>query len=167
MCSVFFGYTYTKTKRGGVPNPTHGFISYNLTGFNCMKAAWIRDLCKVTSADFICIQEHFKKSSSVNSLFKEQFPEYAPFIIPAYRDKCQDSGRAIGGLAELSKRKYNVNHTQLSSKSFRVQAQLLSFPSTWLLWVNTYFPNDPLTIQFNDEELLEVLIELEDIFERN
>ena len=96
------------------------FISYNSTGCDTAKTSWIRDLCHVTSADYVCLQEHFKKNSTVNKFFKEQFPDYAPFITPAHREKFHDSGRAMGGLAQLSSSKYKVKHKQLSCKSFRI-----------------------------------------------
>ena len=55
--------------------PTANFMSYNSTGINTIKADWIRDLYKVTNIDFISIQEHFKKTKTVDKFFKDQFPD--------------------------------------------------------------------------------------------
>ena len=139
--------------------PTVNFLSYNSTGMDTVKSAWINDLCKVTCTDFCAIQEHFKKS--VTSFFKEKFSHHNSYVIPASRNKDQDSGRPKGGLAQLSKKKLQVKIVRIPTKLFRVQAQVIHFPNTRLLWINTYMPTDPQTIQFNDEELNEVLREVE------
>ena len=131
--------------------PTVNFLSYNSTGMNSMKSAWIRDLCKVTSTDFCAVQEHFRKT--VNSFFKEQFSYYSGYVIPAVRNRDQDSGRAKGGLAQLSSKKLKIKIVRIPTKLFRVQAQVIHFPSTRLLWINSYLPTDPQTIQFDSDEL--------------
>ena len=67
---------HTTLARGAtMATPTVNFISYNSTGINSIKTSWIRDLCKVTNANFLGIQEHFKSSKSVDKFFKEQFPD--------------------------------------------------------------------------------------------
>ena len=60
--------------------PTVNFVSYNSTGMNSMKASWIRDFCKLTKIDYLSIQEHFKKTKSVDNFFKEQFNEYSSYV---------------------------------------------------------------------------------------
>ena len=35
------------------------------------------------------------------------------------------------------------------------------------MWINTYMPNDPMTVRFDDNELFDVLLEIEDILDRN
>ena len=47
----------------------------------------------------------------------------------------------------------------------RIQAQILNFDPSRLLWINSYLPNDPLTVEFDEEELLEVLTEIEQILD--
>ena len=153
------------TEGGHLATPMVKFISYNSTGLDTVKSAWTRDLCKLTKTDYLSIQEHFMKNKSVNTYFKKQFPDYSAYVIPGFREKCQDVGRPKGGIAQLSSKRYNVKQTRLPNKTFRVQAQVLHFPTTKLLWLNTYFPNDPMTIQFNDDDLLAVLKEIEDILD--
>ena len=41
-------------------SPTVNFIGYNSTGIDKQKCAWIRDLCDLTDASYLAIQEHFK-----------------------------------------------------------------------------------------------------------
>ena len=87
------------------------------------------------------------------------------YVIPAYRDQCQDSGRPKGGLAQLTSKRLQVKSQRISTKNFRIQAQVLHFPTTKLLWINSYLPNDPQTINFDDHELLETLAEIENIMD--
>jgi hypothetical protein len=141
------------------------FLSYNSTGLDTVKSAWTRELCKLTNTSYLSIHEHFMKNKTVDKYFRNQFPDYSPFVIPGFREQCQDSGRPKGGLAQLSSKFINVKQQRVPNKTFRVQAQVLHFPTKKLLWINTYFPNDPRTIQFNDEELLAVLKEVEDILD--
>ena len=108
----------------------------------------------MTNIDFCSIQEHFKKNKG--SFFKDNFNNFDTSFTPAYREKERDSGRAKGGLAQLSSTKYKVKTVKIPTKNFRLQAQILHFPNTVLLWINSYLPTDPLTVRFNDEELAEL-----------
>ena len=126
-----------------------------------MKASWIRDFCKLTKIDYLSIQEHFKKTKSVDNFFKEQFNEYTSYVIPAYRDQCQDSGRPKGGLAQLTSKMLQVKSQRISTKNFRIQAHILQFPTTNLLWINSYLPTDPQSINYDDFELMEALTGVE------
>ena len=85
------------------------------------------------------------------------------YFIPAFREKERDSGRAKGGLAQLSSLNYKVKTVRVPTKNFRLQAQALHFPDSVLLWINANFPTDPLTVRYNDEELIGVLSKVEDI----
>ena len=69
--------------------PTVNFISYNSTGLNTVKSSWIRDLVKVTNSNFVAVQEHFKKTKSVDTFFREQFSDYYSYVIPAVREQNQ------------------------------------------------------------------------------
>ena len=41
------------------------------------------------------------------------------------------------------------------------------FPNTRLLWINSYLPNDPLTVQFDERELHETLREIENVLDKS
>ena len=139
-------------------------MSYNSTGFNSIKTAWIRDLCKLASIDYCSIQEHFMSTKTVDKYIKNQLPDYFPYFVPAFIPPTQDCGRAKWGLAQLS---LKISNTRIKTSRFRVQAQILEFPTTRLLWINTYFPNDPMTLILDDKELIEVLGEIENILDSN
>ena len=105
--------------------PAVTFLSYNSTGLDTVKTAWTRDLCKMTNADYLTVQEHFKKNKLVDKYFTEQFPDYSPYVIPAYRENTQDSGRPKGGIAQLSKKSIKVKNERVGTKSFWIHAQVL------------------------------------------
>ena len=162
--------------RGYIPNhstnmglatamPTANFLSYNLTGLKETKIKWINDLILTTEASFVGIQEHFRKSKTTEDLFKKSFPTNQSHIKPGHRAPGQDSGRPKGGLAQLVKKSLNIKVSSLNIDNFRVQAQVLQFPSSKLLWLNVYFPTDPLTVNFDDDELLKVLIDIEKVMD--
>ena len=139
-------------------------LSYNSTGFNSVKAQWIRDLMDTTGASLLGLQEHFKNTQSLQKLFKKEFPKCDSVVVPAYREEGRESGRAKGGLAQIVDESLNgVKRQKLQVESWRIQAQILHFGTWKLLWVNVYFPTDPKVLNFNEEELLVVQGQLEAI----
>ena len=96
-----------------------------------------------------------------SKLFSDTFDLFNTHVIPAYRPKLQVSGRAKGGLAQMCLKNVDILKDRLLTNNWRIQAQVLKFPKSRLLWINTYLPTDPLTVQFDDSELLEVLHEVE------
>ena len=120
------------------------FLSYNSTGMNPVKSQWIQDLMKTCKISFCGLQEHFKKIKTLNQYFKNEFREYESAVIPAHREEGRDTGRAQGGLAQLSLKSLGgVKKEKIVTGGWRVQAQILHFGSWKLLWVNVYFPTDP------------------------
>ena len=47
----------------------------------------------------------------------------------------------------------------------RIQACLIKFPRSHILWVNSYFPTDPQEANFDDSELREVLAAIRGVIE--
>ena len=140
------------------------FMSYNSTGINSVKCQWICDVCDDYEVDYLCIQEHFKKTKTIDKFFRENFPKFNSFVIPGYRAPGQDTGRCKAGLAQLSSKSYSVKKERVTTNGFRIQAQLLSMPTCKILWLNTYMPTDPLRINdYDDSDLREVLVEVEAI----
>ena len=144
---------------------TLNFMSYNSTGLDTVKADWIKDLINTCDIDLLQIQEHFKSTKSVDTFFKKQFSNNDSYVIPAHREAFQDSGRAKGGLAELSAKHLNIKKERIKTKSWRLQAQILHIENYRLMWINCYFPTDPQTIQYNEAELFLVLTEIENILD--
>ena len=67
-------------------------------------------------------------------------------------------------MAQLSLKNLAIKKDRVVTRNFRVQAQVLNMASGKLLWMNTYMPTDPQTIdKFDDTELLELLMEVETI----
>ena len=141
------------------------FLSYNSTGMNTLKTKWICDLINVTDASYIQIQEHLKRNKAIEKYFIDQFPDHNSFINPGHRDKYQDQGRPMGGLAQLSRSNLDVKTNRVKCDNFRVQAQVLTFAKVKLLWINAYMPTDPQLINYDETELLTILHEIEKIIE--
>ena len=142
-------------------------MSYNSTGLDTVKTDWIRELIKTCNIDFFQLQEHFKITKSLDSFFRREFPSNDSFVIPGYREPFQDAGRAKGGLAQLSNKSLDIKKERISTKSWRIQAQILHLDDYKIIWLNCYFPTDPQTLQYNDEELTVVLEEIENILDNN
>ena len=64
-------------------------------------------------------------------------------------------------------KKLNIKKEKITSKSWRIQAQVLHIHDYKLVWLNCYFPTDPQTLQYDDSELLGVLGEIEYILDNN
>ena len=142
---------------------TANFLSYNSTGISKDKCDFISDICDKNDVQFISIQEHFKISKTLDKFFCKEFKEDNTYPLPAFRPLCQDSSRPKAGLAQLSKKSLNISKRRINTSSFRIQAQAVKFPSCEILWINTYFPTDPLTINFDHDELMAVLQEVEKV----
>ena len=143
--------------------PTVNFMIYNPTGLDKVKAKWTRELAATLNIDFISIQEHMKKN--VGNFFHNQFPGFTNSIVPGVRAPEQDSGRPMGGLAQLMNIKHNIKVSRVATKCFRVQAQILKLQKVSILWINSYSPTDPQTVNFDETELLELFGEVEKIMD--
>ena len=104
------GLTPTIQQQGLVimATPTVNFLSYNSTGIAAAKCQFIQDICDNHNIAYLSIQEHFKWSKVTSKYFIEKFDKYNSYVIPAYRPKSQDSGRAKAGLAQLSLKTVDV-----------------------------------------------------------
>ena len=144
------------------------FMSWNSTGFNNVKSDWLKNIIDEKHVDFCSIQEHFKTASKSDKFFQNNFKNFQSYVIPGSRPPGQDSGRASGGLAQLTRKEIGIKKDRLQSKNYRIQAQVLNLPGGRLLWLNTYFPTDPqLAGSYDDTDLQEVLAELESILTNN
>ena len=68
-------------------------------------------------------------------------------------------------MAQLVNKSRGIKTERIPCKNARLQAQILVFPTRRLLWINSYFPNDPLTINYDDQELIDTLLEIENILD--
>ena len=140
------------------------FMSYNSTGMSTVKCQWINEICDENNLYYLSIQEHFKCTKSTDKFFRENYRDYYSYVIPGFRPPGQDNGRARAGLAHLSRKSLAVKKDRVVTYSYRIQAQVLNFPSSRILWINTYMPTDPQRVgQYDTSELMEVLKEVENI----
>ena len=84
-----------------------------------------------------------------------------------YRPSEQDSGRPKDGLAQLSRKELDVRKDRVATNNFRIQSQILNFPTFRIMWMNAYLPTEPHTVNFDDSELMEVLCEITNIIEKS
>ena len=140
-------------------------LSYNSTGLNEAKIKWISDLIKATDASFVGIQEHFRKNNTTEDLFVQNFPGNKCYIVPGHREEGQTRGRPKGGLAQLVNNKLDLKVNLVNSDNFRIQAKVIKFPASRILWLNVYFPTDPLTVDFDETDLMKVLSDIENIMD--
>ena len=145
--------------------PSVTFLSYNSTGLGEVKCDWLNSLAETVNANYISIQEHFRKSKTIEKYFADEFPRFNSYVIPGYREKGQDRGRPKAGLAQLSYKCLEVKKDRVMTNSYQLQAQILCFETSRLLWINSYLPTDPNTVNFDERELLEVLTEIEHILD--
>ena len=143
------------------------FMSWNSTGFNTVKSEWFNDILNEKNVMFCSTQEHFKTAQNGDKFFKANFRNFSRYVVPAVRPIGQDSGRASGGLAQLTRDVVGVKKERVKTQNYRLQAQILNLPGGRLLWLNTYFPTDPQLVgYYDDAELQVVLAELELILAR-
>ena len=121
----------------------------------------------MTDASFIQLQEHFKKNKTLDRFFNEEFPKHNSYAIPGHRDKNQDQGRPMGGLAQLCRSSLNIRKNRIKCENFRIQAQVLNFPTVSILWINAYMPTDTQIINYDETDLLKILGDVEEIIENN
>ena len=143
------------------------FMSYNMTGADTVKCQWVRDLANEFKVDNCALQEHFKTVKSTEQWFRKQYGNFHTYVVPAYRMPGVDSGRGIGGMVQLALRSTAVPRARLATQSRRLQAQLLTFPTCKVLWVNGYLPCDPQVQTFDDTELVATLAEVEGLITTN
>ena len=76
----------------------------------------------------------------------------------------QDSGRAMGGLAQLSAKDLSMRMEHVNTSHWRLQI-LHCAGGQRILWLNAYFPTDPRVQNYDNSELLQVLNEIEKVME--
>ena len=131
-------------------------ISYNSRGFSKFKGNYINLLSSSLDIDIICLQEHMRLRENVVNV-QNELASYSSTFVPAVKSNNSiSSGRPSGGLGILWKHSLDklVNIIRKNNDNSRVHA--ITFDSRFLI-VNTYFPIDPKTDNFDDFELLKTL----------
>ena len=145
--------------------------SFNSTGFGIAVQEYIETL--LLFSDILCVQEHFlldakdKKYSNTNKL-RKRYNNCDMFIVPAHKDNNQVSkGRGKGGLATIWSKKLTKYVSKIQSNNYRLQATKFNFPNGPILVINTYFPCDPRTLNFDDRELMTLLTDIQNIIQQS
>ena len=89
------------------------------------------------------------------------------YIVPAFKDNLQvKKGRGKGGLATLWDKSLTKDVHRVSCLNYRLQATRFDFPFGRLLLLNTYFPCDPQSVNFDETELLSLLADMKRILQQ-
>ena len=146
------------------------FLSYNSTGFNLQRAEFLTDLITILGRDrcLISLQEHFLMSRSLKKI-EESLPDnLCIYSVAAFKEFDIRRGRGKGGLSMIWPKRLDKYITRLPIKtSKRVQACMLNLPGCRILWLNTYFPTDPQTQNFDDTDLRETIAAIKAILDNN
>ena len=163
-----YGYSWRFPRSTVTPYASQNNLcitSFNSTGFGLAAQKYIETL--LLFSNILCLQEHFlldakdKKSSNTDKL-RNKFKNHDMFIVPAHKDNNQVTrGRGKGGLATIWDRKLTNYVSKVKTENFRLQATKFNLPSGPLLIINTYFPCDPRTDNFDDRELLTLLSDIQ------
>ena len=144
-------------------------ISYNSRGFSSEK----QDFCQLLTSKtvvgnnlpILCNQENFVlrgNSYKINQALKG----YHCIINPAIKET-HDKGRARNGMFIAVPDCMKSRDNNVSPGFWRVQAITIKSSSSTLLLINTYFPNDPRTANFDDSELMETFAHIKRVIETN
>ena len=140
--------------------------SYNSGGMGIDRQNFIKTL--TLFSDILCVQEHFlldsgdRKHSNTQKLRKYFGDTHDMSIKPAYKNNANVTrGRGSGGLVTMWKKCYTKYVTSIKSEHPRILATKFNFPSADILLFNLYFMVDPQINNFNENELMLLLAEIE------
>ena len=141
--------------------------SYNSTGTGLGTLEYMETL--LLFSDILCVQEHFlldskdRKHSNTTKL-RNKFKNHDMFIVPASKGNNQVSrGRGKGGLATIWNKSLTKYVKKIKCENYRIQATEFNLPQGPIVLINTYFPCDPRTSNFDDTELMTTLTTIQNI----
>ena len=145
------------------------FLSYNSRGFSDQK----QNFCKLLLDEnivgnhlaILCNQENFLLRSSSYKI-NRTFPSHHCFINPAIKTS-HDKGRARNGMFIAVPTCMINTVTDVSPGHWRIQALTITSSSSTTLLINSYFPVDPKTNNFDELELNETLQVINCVLEEN
>ena len=132
-------------------------LSYNPTGWSKPKIDLIKLILISHSIQICAIQEHFQLENNLYRL--NSFENYEVFSVGATKkNNVVNRGRPSGGLSLIYHQNLGKYATPMTVPgSSRVQGLKLNFEQCPFLIINTYFPNDPRTVDFDDSVLVQTL----------
>ena len=141
-------------------------FSYNSRGFHDGNQSVCKDLLTIAGnkIPIICNQENFLLKA--NKLKIQQcLPDHHIYFNPATKEGL--NGRPRNGMFIAIPRYLKANVTDVSPSSSRLQAITLNTGCRKLLILNTYFPQDPKTDNFDTSDLLIALVSIKNIIKEN
>ena len=142
-------------------------FSYNSRGFDSGKQEVCRKLLKPkissNSMDenlILCNQENFLLRNNKYKI-KQALVGYHIIFKPAIKNSLD--GRPKNGMFIAVPNKLSGNIEDVSPKHWRLQALIIKSVNKRLLIINSYFPQDNKSVEYKDEGLEEILVEIQDI----
>ena len=144
-------------------------LSYNSKGLAPEK----QEFCKLFTSKAIigdklpilCNQENFVLHGNSYKI-NQTFPDFHCIIKPAIKDT-HDKGRAKNGMFIAIPETLKSCVNDVSPAFWRIQAVTIKSASSILLSINSYFPNDPRTANFDDEALIETFDNIKRVIDSN
>ena len=139
-------------------------ISYNSRGFNTCKRDFIQTLSFAAGCHTIIFnQENFLLKNN-GYIARKTLPDHHVVFNPATKEDLE--GRPKSGMFIAVPKFLKEKIKEVPVKSKRIQSITITIDERKLLLINSYFPTDPRT-DFDENELLLLLAEIEDIIETN
>ena len=136
-------------------------FSYNSRGFNSSKQDFLKTLTVTAgnSLAVICNQENFLLKAN-EYIAKKALPGHHIFFNPATKDGL--NGRPKNGMFVAVPECLKELVKEVSPPSKRMQSLMFNFQACKILLINTYFPTDPKTTNFDETDLELLLSQIRD-----
>ena len=141
-------------------------FSYNSRGFSKPKQEFLKTLTIISgdSLPVICNQENFLLKS--NEYFaRNALPDHHIIFNPATKESLD--GRPINGMFVAVPDSIKEKVRDISPPSKRMQSLMFNFDTCKILLINTYFPTDPKTNNFDDTDLYVLLSQIRGVIADN
>ena len=131
--------------------------SYNSRGFDMIKQQVCRELMNldVKTDSIICNQENFVLKGNAYTI-RQALPEHKIFIKEAKKEGLE--GRPVNGMFIAIPDKLKTKARDVSPDNDRLQGVILDIDGENMLIVNAYFPADPKTKTYSQDEDLEIVL---------
>lgn len=140
-------------------------LSYNSRGFDSCKQDFLKLLSVAGGVNTIlCNQENFILKAN-EYIIRKTLPNHHIFFKAAIKDSLE--GRPKNGMFVAIPEHFKEIVTDVSPLSDRLQSLLIKFSSSNILLLNSYFPTDPKTCDFNDTELQLLLNQIKETINDN
>ena len=125
-------------------------FSYNSRGFNLEKQKFCRYLLNTNqdALSILCNQENFVLKSN-GYIIRKSLPEFHVIFKPASKEQLE--GRPKNGIFIAVSKIFKKNVKDVSPNHPRIQAIILNTGNKKLMIINTYFPQDPKTIEYHPD----------------